>query len=175
MTKLLDVADLFWNVAEPLSPRSILDVGTGLAGVVGMHRWDRVSGRKLSIDIHVIRDLPRDWETKIMDARRILDLGICAFDVVQACDFIEHLTKEDGLQWLRDAEIVAKKAVLLFTPIGLVPSPAADLEPNNPHQKHLSGWTYDELETLGYQTGRAVENNMWRDTAIVAWKILGAR
>src|ERR1700726_3348796 len=135
MTQLLDWADLFWRVAEPLAPRSILDVGTGLAGIVGMHHWDRLSGRKLAIDIHAIRDLPQSWETKIMDACRILDLGVRSFDVVQACDFVEHLTKEDGFQWLRDVEIVAKKAVLLFTPIGMVPSPAADLEPDNPHQQ----------------------------------------
>lgn len=169
---MLDVADLFWQAAEPLSPQSILDVGTGLAGVVGMHHWDRLPGKKMAIDIHAIRDLPRSWKTKIMDARQILDLGERSFDVVQSCDFIEHLTKEDGLQWLRDAERVAAKAVLLFTPIGLVPSPAADLEPDNPHQRHLSGWSYDDLEALGYQTGRDVADNMWRSTAIVAWKVL---
>lgn len=172
MTALLDVADLFWRAAESLSPRSILDVGTGLNGVVGLHHWDRLPDRKMAIDIHAIRGLPKDWKTKIMDARKILDLGKRSFDVVQACDFIEHLPKEDGLQWLRDAEHVAKKIVLLFTPIGLVPSPAADRDLDNPYQRHLSGWTYEELEALGYQTGRAIEDNMWRSTAIVAWKVL---
>jgi len=170
--KMLDVADLFWRAAASLSPRSILDVGTGLTGVVGMHHWDRLPGPKMAIDIHAIRSLPKSWKTKIMDGRRILDLGERSFDVVQACDFIEHLNKEDGLQWLRDADRVAAKAVLLFTPIGLVPSPAADLHPDNPYQRHLSGWTYAELEALGYQTGRTVEGNMWRDTAIVAWKVI---
>jgi len=170
---MLDVADMFWRVAEPLSPRSVLDVGTGRAGVVGIHFWDRLPDRKMAIDIHAIRDLPRSWETRIMDARRLLELGERSFDVVQACDFIEHLSEPDARAWMRDAERVAAKAVLLFTPIGLVHSPSEDLEPDNPYQRHLSGWTYDDLEALGYQTARNVAENMWKDTAIVAWKIVG--
>jgi hypothetical protein len=168
-----DVADLFWDAVRPLHAESIVDVGTGRNGVVGLHNWDKFLGRKIAVDIHAIKDLPAGWESLIMDARGLLSrLGPKSVDIVQACDFIEHLPKEESCRILSDFETMARKAVLLFTPIGFTHSPAEDSEPDNPYQRHLCGWTYDELEALGYITGRGDSENVWRDTAIVAWKVL---
>jgi len=168
-----DVADSFWEVVRDLGVESIVDVGTGRNGVVGFHYWDKLPGRKIAVDIHAIKALPAEWEPMIVDARRLIErLGPKSVDVVQACDFVEHLTKDDSRRMLADFEAVARKAVLLFTPIGFVHSPAEDSESDNPYQRHLCGWTYEELEALGYATGRGDPENMWRDTAIVAWKVL---
>lgn len=171
----LDVADLFWLVCEGLSPDSVIDVGTGRNGVVGLQYWDRLPGRKVAVDIHAIKALPEGWEPVLLDARDLLEkFGPKSFDVVQACDFIEHLPLEDDI--LTILEQLARKAVLIFTPLAeqdeIPPSPAVETEPDNPYQRHLSGYRYEDLEARGYTTGRQIEENAWRDVAIVAWKTL---
>ena len=170
-----DVADIFWNqVLENIDIESFIDVGTGENGVVGMHDIDKKKvKRKYSIDIYSIKPLPHEWNTIIMDARHILKkFGEKSIDIIQACDFLEHLSKEDGLKWLQDCEKMARKAILIFTPVGLVESPSAGLHPENIYQKHLSGWTYEEFEKLGYKTGKDMEDNLWKSSNIVAWKVL---
>ena len=129
--------------------------------------------RKYAIDIFDIKPLPPSWKPIIIDAR-YMDFRFPekSIDVIQACDFIEHLTKEDGLEWLKNAERIARKAILIFTPIGLVHSPAADFHPENPYEKHLSEWTYEEFEKLGFQTAKDDPQNIWRKTHIIAWKLL---
>lgn len=69
-------------------------------------------------------------------------------------------------------EKVARKAILIFTPIGLVDSPAADLQPDNIYQRHKCGWSYQEFEKLGFKTAKDDIENMWRNSNILAWKLL---
>ena len=164
-----DVCDIFWDVVKDMEIESLLDVGTGMTGVVGLHLWETKGiKRKYALDIHKIRDMPPDWILLIMDARQMSEkFQPKSLDVIQACDFIEHLSKEDGLKWLKDCEKIARKAILIFTPIGFKPNILdEELYPDNPHQKHLSGWTQEEFEDLGFKTTR------WGDTHLIAWKVL---
>lgn len=76
-------------------------------------------------------------------------------DTVFALDFIEHLEKEDGLRMLREAERVARRQIVVYTPHGFFPQTYDD-----PHkhdrwgmdggfwQTHRSGW---DLEDFGEQ------------------------
>lgn len=70
------------------------------------------------------------------------------FDSIVAFDLIEHLTKEQGLELLRSIEKIAKHSVIIYTPNGFLPQGEHD---NNPFQKHLSGWDFDEMKKLGYE------------------------
>ena len=85
-------------------------------------------------------------------AMNILDLSSIirpsSFDCVAAMDVIEHLTKEQGLQLLRSMEQAARKRVIVFTPNGFLPQSAT---PDNPYQLHVSGWTVEEMHSLGYR------------------------
>lgn len=74
-------------------------------------------------------------------------------DTVFALDFIEHLEKEDGLRMLREAERVARRQIVVYTPHGFFPQSYDD--PDKPDrwgmdggywQTHRSGW---ELEDFG--------------------------
>lgn len=161
-----DVADVFWRVVGPLEPQSFLDVGTGTNGVVGLHYWDRLPGRRVALDICEVKEQPRGWEVVVADGREILSrFGEDAFDVVQACCVLEHLERADGEKFLADAARVARRAVLIFTPLGFQPSPAEERDPHNPYQKHLSGWTREELEARGFETVP------WGDASILAWRV----
>ena len=68
-------------------------------------------------------------------------------DTVFALDFIEHLEKADGLRMLREAERVARRQIVVFTPHGFFPQSYDD--PAKPDrwgmdggfwQTHRSGW-----------------------------------
>jgi len=161
-----DVAEVFWRIAAPLKPRSFLDVGTGANGVVGLHHWDRLEGRRVALDIFEVKPQPQDWEVIVADGRDIYKrFGGRAFDIVQACCFLEHLTPEDGARFLDAAIRVARRAVLLLTPLGFQPSPAADRDPHNPYQRHLSGWVHEDLEGRGFKTA------LWGDATLLAWHV----
>lgn len=73
-------------------------------------------------------------------------------DSVFALDFIEHLEKEDGRRLLSEAERLARRQVVIFTPHGLFPQSYED--PNKPDrwgmdggywQTHRSGWDFDDF------------------------------
>jgi hypothetical protein len=73
-------------------------------------------------------------------------------DTVFALDFIEHLEKEDGLRMLREAERVARRQVVVYTPHGFFPQSYDD--PEKPDrwgmdggywQTHRSGWDFDDF------------------------------
>ncbi|MFL6334919.1 MAG: methyltransferase domain-containing protein [Pyrinomonadaceae bacterium] len=73
-------------------------------------------------------------------------------DTVFALDFIEHLEKEDGLNLLREAERVARRQVVIYTPHGFFPQSYDD--PEKPDrwgmdggywQTHRSGWLPEDF------------------------------
>jgi SAM-dependent methyltransferase len=70
------------------------------------------------------------------------------FDCCVALDLIEHLTKEDGMKLLRGMERVAAKKILIFTPNGFLPQQSYN---DNDLQEHLSGWTAEEMQSLGFR------------------------
>ncbi len=70
------------------------------------------------------------------------------FDCVVALDVIEHLTKEDGYKLINDMERIARKKILLFTPNGFLPQHSLY---DNDLQVHLSGWTAQEMQSLGFK------------------------
>ena len=63
-----------------------------------------------------------------------------SFDVVLLLQLVEHLTKEEGLKLIDEAEKIARKQVIIGTPAGFL-----ELD------FHSSGWDPDELKGLGYK------------------------
>jgi len=72
-----------------------------------------------------------------------------SFNCAISIEVIEHLKKDDGLKMIKEMERVAKDKIILTTPNGFLPTYAG---PNdNPEESHISGWTCEELEKLGFQ------------------------
>jgi SAM-dependent methyltransferase len=69
------------------------------------------------------------------------------FDCCVALDLIEHLTKGDGLKLIRDMERIAAKKIRIFTPSGFLSQRSRDGD----LQEHLSGWSADEMRSLGFE------------------------
>ena len=68
-------------------------------------------------------------------------------DVVLMIDLLEHLTKEDGIALLQKLQSVAKR-ILVWLPLGICEQEEYD---GNVFQRHLSTWTAEELESLGFE------------------------
>jgi hypothetical protein len=74
-------------------------------------------------------------------------------DTVFAIDFIEHLDKDEGYAFLRESERVARRQIVLMTPLGLYPQTYDD--PNKPDrwgmhggfwQTHRCGWHVEDFD-----------------------------
>ena len=73
-------------------------------------------------------------------------------DTVFALDFIEHLEKEDGLRMLREAERVARRQIVVYTPHGFFPQSYDDPDKRDRWgmdggywQTHRSGWEPEDF------------------------------
>ena len=107
--------------------------------------------KKIEVDAH----LPYLLEAKNRKLYKLLILADVRYlpfrprsvDVVMALDLIEHLDKEDGLKILMSMEKIARKKLIIFTPLGFLP-----LKPYDTIlQLHRSGWYPKEFRTRGYK------------------------
>lgn len=130
---------------------SILDIGCGVDSPVQylpstMHRVG-VDAYAPSIEASRKRGIHNEYyEMNVDDLDRKFEEN--SFDCALASDFIEHVTKEQGLTLLKNMERIAKYKIIIFTPRGFLPQ---DEYEGNPWQKHISGWEVAEMERLGYR------------------------
>lgn len=71
------------------------------------------------------------------------------YDLIVCAELIEHLPKEKGHDLLRLLAHATRGLAIVTSPVGF--QEQGELF-GNPHQKHLSGWTPEELEEAGWST-----------------------
>jgi SAM-dependent methyltransferase len=71
-----------------------------------------------------------------------------SFDIVFACEVLEHLSKFQGRKMISEVERVMAKRLVMTTPNGLYPQDTSD---GNQFQKHRSAWSSIELQGLGFE------------------------
>jgi ubiquinone/menaquinone biosynthesis C-methylase UbiE len=135
----------------------IIDVGCGIFMIT-----DGISCKSiLGIDIWTpYLDLKKDqFQTIKFDIANPNNFKIFidnSYDVITCLDVIEHLEKDKGLALIKELKRIARKKVVIFTPEGFVEQSdglAGSWGENNPiYQKHRSGWTTEELKSLGFET-----------------------
>jgi SAM-dependent methyltransferase len=81
------------------------------------------------------------------DVRR-LPFKSKSFDIVLCLEVLEHLEKEAGEELLQAMEGLARRQVLLTTPVGKYSQKPYD---GNPSQEHRHIWHPAELKEKGYQ------------------------
>ena len=91
---------------------------------------------------------PESW----LAQRHHIQMSVESGDLVIAVDIIEHITKEEGLQLMRDCEEIARKAVIFETPKGYVPQ-NIDIQGygGDEWQTHRSGWDVTDFTEHGYK------------------------
>ncbi len=131
---------------------SILDVACGLS----LKSKFIPADIRVGVDIyekyfeHIEADVP--YVVLKYDVRKLSDIFVPkSFDLVIALDVIEHLEKEESLAMIKQCEQIARKAVVLETPLGYIPQ-NIDILGHGGHefQTHRCGWEAEELENLGY-------------------------
>lgn len=101
---------------------------------------------------HIESDVP--YVVLKYDIRKLRDIFMPkSFDLVIALDVMEHLEKSESLDVLRQCEEIARKAVIIETPRGYIPTNMDILgHGGDEWQTHRSGWEPEEFEALGYKT-----------------------
>jgi hypothetical protein len=183
-----DMTDYIVQEAKSLEVDSVLDVGTGNKGVVGMEWWMKEKNIKkgYACDVWVIKELSPLWTPLKIDALTLLDvLGEKSVDVVQAFGFLEHLTEEDGYKFIEIAEKIAKKMVILSAAIcihsmtsgktgkcGDDPDYKVKVD-GNPYHRYNSKWPWSKFEELNYTSNwQDAKNGESFRLEAIAWKHL---
>jgi hypothetical protein len=129
----------------------LLDVGCGNNSPIG--RFERSVPHAIGIDVHAPW-IEESRKKGIHDAyvqMNALEIagtfGSAAFDVVLACDVLEHLPGDEAAELLAQMEQVASQRVVVLTPNGFLEQGETW---GNPHQVHRSGWTAAEFRERGY-------------------------
>lgn len=65
------------------------------------------------------------------------------FDIVTCFHVIEHLEKKEGLKLIKQIEKIARKQIIVATPVGFQELHVYD---NNPYQTHKSGWLPNDFK-----------------------------
>ena len=97
---------------------------------------------------HSPSDVGQVYHSLILGDVRNLPFKDKSFDVVTCMEVLEHLEKVDGEKLLGELERVARRQVLLSTPVGRYEQHPFD---ENPHQKHKHIWKPQELKEKGYK------------------------
>ena len=103
-------------------------------------------------DLDVLRTSHHEADSTLFlvhDLRRPLLLAHDSYSVVLGLDVVEHLKRHHALAMIEEAEKIASSRVVFFVPLGHCPSFSAD-QPN-PYQEHLSVWSAEDFDKLGYE------------------------
>jgi SAM-dependent methyltransferase len=131
--------------------QSILDVGCGQGGPMKfINRHKRFYTVGVDIFEPYMSEGKRQGihdEYVLCDVRK-LPFPRKSFDIVLCMEVLEHLEREAGLKLLASLEEIARKQVIISTPVGRYKQRPYD---QNPHQEHKTIWSPNELKRLGYQ------------------------
>lgn len=150
------------------SGESILDVGCGQGYPMRLIRRVMKPRRVVGVDLFekYIKEAKRDKlhdEYVISDIRK-MKFSPKSFDIVLALQVIEHLPKKDSLKFIRSLEKIARKQVIISTPIGEMYHPAVD---NNPLQLHKSAYYPEEFEKRGFKITKFGRKSLLGENGIV--------
>lgn len=142
-------------VAKRVRPTDeVLDLGCGIMPA---------TGGRLDCKLHVGVDSFKPYLDRIGPPvllgrlpQVVEELPSNSYDVVLLLDIVEHLVKLDASILINEAERLARREVILFTPDGPCPQMGWDAwgMAFNADQAHLCEFTYDELVLLGYKCQR---------------------
>lgn len=172
--KLLPFKIFLLSLADPVclvinkSAESILDVGCGQGLPMQMIKMRMNVKRSLGVDIYTsyIKESKkkRIHDRYIKTDIRYLPFKDKSFDVVIGLQVLEHLLKKDAWKVLEKMERIAKRQVIIATPVGKTYHPAVD---GNKHQLHLSGFSPNEFTKRGYKIIRMGRKSILGEDGLV--------
>lgn len=148
---LMSLIDPLPHVVDK-SARSILDLGSGQGKPMAMIKFWRHIERAVGVELYKpyidqARQLGLYDQYLIEDIRKI-NFPSKSFDVVMASHVLEHLSQKEGWNLLSKMEKIAKKQVIIATPIGEIYQPMFD---ENILQEHRSYFLPEQFIKRGYK------------------------
>lgn len=149
------------------------DISSGEDWVItGLELYDSSirQAKKLGIYKHIIRGDITKIPEKIKHKK---------YDLTLAIQVIEHLNKQQGELALKKWESLARRKIIISTPVGYIKFDRVEKEKDkNKLQKHLSGWSPEEFRQRGYKVyGQGLkivygENGLVRKLHPIFWPFL---
>lgn len=142
-------SNLVWRLLDN-SSKSLLDAGCGPGKpgrIIKRHRNIFTVGADIFFPYLISGKERQIHDEYVLCDVRKLPFKENSFDVVLCKEVIEHLEKAEGEEVIREMEQIARRQVIITTPVGIWVQPEYD---SNPFQEHLSAREPIEMETLGY-------------------------
>jgi len=137
---------------------TVMDFGCGLMALTRHLQCKKIYGFDIwQPYINQLKDEIKDerFVFKQMDIpKEIHTLDDKCIDISLAIDVVEHFEKPEALYVIKHMERIARKRIIIFTPLGfLKQEDGSGWGKDNPqHQKHRCGFTHSEFHELGYKT-----------------------
>jgi len=129
--------------------KSVIDLGCGPNSPLQYCPWIEDSIGVEAFVPYLEQSRAKNIHTEYLNARlETLDFPDKSVDAVILIDVLEHLPEELGYQILEKTERWARKKVIVSSPNGFIEQSALD---DNELQKHLSGWDYARMKSLGFR------------------------
>lgn len=150
------------------SAETILDVGCGQGYPIRLIRIGMKPKKIVGVDLFE-KYIKEAKQAKLHDEYVVSDIRKMkfkakSFDVVLASHVIEHLKPSDAAKFIKDLERIAKKQVIIATPIGEMYHPPVD---GNHLQLHLSHFYPKDFKKLGYKTVKYGRKSLLGEFGIV--------
>lgn len=128
--------------------KSVIDLGCGPSSPLQYCPWITHSIGVEAFEPYLEQSKAKEIHTEYLNVRlETLDFPDNSVDAVILIDVLEHLPEELGYKILQKAERWARKKVIVSSPNGFIEQSALD---GNDLQKHLSGWDYFRMKSLGF-------------------------
>ena len=161
---VLNINNLIKNFIDKSD--SVLDLGCG----IGLPLRGVPCQRLVGVDAF---DYSKDYCGEFINQElpNLTQFSNKSFDVVLCVDCIEHLSKENGLILMREIERIAKKRILIYTPIvwdtnEVHVNDSTCWAYGNPFNLHKSHWKHEDFSSNNYTM---IDD----DKYIIAMKFLG--
>ncbi len=125
----------------------VISLGCGKSGAETSPKWAHLTG----VDIYPYPDAPVNQFIQ-HDIRKVREIiANKSFDLVLCLDIIEHLERDEGFNLIKDAEAIATKVVVFYTPLkwdkNIVDK--SSWAYGNPYNLHKSLWGKEDF--VGYE------------------------
>ncbi|MDA8161788.1 MAG: methyltransferase domain-containing protein [Desulfobacteraceae bacterium] len=129
--------------------KSVIDLGCGPSSPLQYCPWIKHSIGVEAFEPYLKKSMAKKIHTEYLNAHlEALDFPDKSVDAVIMIDVLEHLPEALGYQILKKAERWARKKIIVSSPNGFIEQSALD---DNELQRHLSGWNYARMKSLGFR------------------------
>lgn len=147
LLKLIGIKDILLGVPER-EAEDVLDLGCGDGGLLSWindrRRFRLRVGCDITLDLLKMAKRRGAYDCYVLADVRCLPFRGKSFDVCFMMSVLTYLEKKDGLAALKAVEYIARRQIIVFTPVGILPPPSGERFEKYEHwneNAHISSWT----------------------------------